>query len=69
MAYPYTHEKEVRVLSRHFGEPEARTLEGWKARGGYVALPKAFEMGRDRVIEGSRPPVCGEEVGRGFRPG
>ncbi len=40
MAYPYEHEKEVRILSKHFGEPEARTLEGWKARGGYQTLTR-----------------------------
>ena len=26
MAYPYSHPSEVRVLSQHFGDPEARTL-------------------------------------------
>ena len=34
MAYPYRDERETRVLSAHFGDPEARTLEGWKQRGG-----------------------------------
>ena len=51
MAYPYTHEKEVRVLSRGWGDPRTRTLEGWKAMGGYTALPKALGMSRAEVID------------------
>jgi NADH-quinone oxidoreductase subunit F len=69
MAYPYTHEKEVRVLSRHFGEPEARTLEGWKARGGYQALPLAFEMGREKVIEEVKASGLRGRGGAGFPAG
>ncbi len=69
MAYPYTHEKEVRLLSKHFGEPEARTLEGWKARGGYQALPKAFEMGREKVIEEVKASGLRGRGGAGFPAG
>jgi NADH-quinone oxidoreductase subunit F len=32
------------VLSKHFGDADARTLSGWRARGGYVALEKALKM-------------------------
>ena len=39
MGYPHkSHPQETPVLSKHFGDPAARTLEGWKARGGYTAL-------------------------------
>ena len=69
MAYPYTHQKEVRLLSKHFGEPEARTLEGWTARGGYKALPKAFEMGRDKVIEEVKASGLRGRGGAGFPAG
>jgi len=69
MAYPYTHEKEVRILSRHFGEPEARTLEGWKARGGYQTLQKAFSMGRDAVIEEVKASGLRGRGGAGFPAG
>ena len=69
MAYPYTHEKEVRILSKHFGEPEARTLEGWKARGGYQTLTKAFEMGRDQVIEEVKASGLRGRGGAGFPAG
>ena len=51
MGYPYSHEKEVPLLSKHFGDPEARTLEGWKARGGYEGLAKALEMDPGEVVD------------------
>ncbi len=66
MAYPYTHQKEVRLLSKYFGDPEARTLEGWKARGGYQALPKALEMGPDQVIEEVKASNLRGRGGAGF---
>ena len=69
MAYPYTHEKEVRLLSKHFGEPEARTLEGWKARGGYQSLTKAFEMGREAIIDEVKTAGLRGRGGAGFPAG
>ena len=33
MGYPYSHDKEVPILSKYFGDPEARTLEGWRHDG------------------------------------
>ena len=50
MAYPYPHPSEVRVLSKYFGDPEARTLKGWEARGGYQALRRALGMSRADVV-------------------
>ena len=45
MGYPHrSHDRETPVLSRHFGDPEARTLAGWQARGGYEALKQALAM-------------------------
>ena len=45
MGFPHTpHPRETTVLSKHFGEAEARTLDGWKARGGYRALEQALSM-------------------------
>lgn len=69
MAYPYTHEKEVRVLSEHFGDPEARTLEGWRARGGYEALEKALGMDPDAVIEEVKASGLRGRGGAGFPTG
>ena len=43
MGFPHkSHPRETPILSKHFGDPEARTLDGWKARGGYGALPQAL---------------------------
>ena len=69
MAYPYVSDREVRVLSRHFGEPEARTVEGWKARGGYQALSKAFENGPDWVIDQVKASGLRGRGGAGFPTG
>src|SRR5512134_1874128 len=45
MGFPHTpHPRETLVLSKHFGEAEARTVDGWKARGGYRALEQALGM-------------------------
>jgi NADH-quinone oxidoreductase subunit F len=45
MGYPHKpHERETTVLSQHFGEAEARSLDGWKKRGGYKALEQALGM-------------------------
>ncbi|MCC6770996.1 MAG: NADH-quinone oxidoreductase subunit NuoF [Gemmatimonadaceae bacterium] len=45
MGYPHQpHPRESLVLSKHFGTPEARTLDGWKKRGGYQALEMALGM-------------------------
>jgi manganese transport protein len=46
MGYPHKpHPRETQVLSKHFGEAEARSLEGWKQRGGYRALEQALGGG------------------------
>ena len=45
MGYPHpSHPRETPVLSQHFGDPDARSLTGWRARGGYVALEQALTM-------------------------
>ena len=37
-----------RLLAR-VGDPAATTLDGYRARGGYAALPRALELGADEV--------------------
>ena len=69
MAYPYRHPKEVRVVSEHFGEPEARTLEGWRKRGGYVALEKALAMTPEAVVEEVKASGLRGRGGAGFPTG
>ena len=45
MGYPHKpHAREATVLSRHFGNRDAFTLEGWKKLGGYQALETALGM-------------------------
>ena len=45
MGYPHKpHPRESVVLSEHFGSAEARTLAGWRKRGGYQALEQALGM-------------------------
>ncbi len=45
MGYPHTpHPRETVVLSKYFGDGEARTLAGWKKRGGYAGLEMALGM-------------------------
>ena len=45
MGYPHkSHPRETPVLSKHFGNPEARKLETWKSFGGYKALQAALAM-------------------------
>ena len=69
MGYPYSHDSEVPILTKHFGEPEARTLAGWKARGGYVALEKALAMGPADVIEEVKASGLRGRGGAGFPAG
>jgi len=42
MGYPHpSHPKENPVLSKFFGDAEARTYDGWVKRGGYEGLRKS----------------------------
>jgi NADH-quinone oxidoreductase subunit F len=69
MAYPYRHERETRVLSEYFGDPEARTLEGWKKRGGYTALKKALGMAPNEVVDVVKNSGLRGRGGAGFPTG
>lgn len=45
MGYPHpSHPRETPVLSKYFGDAGARSLEGWRQRGGYEALQQALGM-------------------------
>src|SRR3954468_904738 len=52
MGFPHKpHERETLVLSKHFGEQEAIGLDGWRKRGGYVALEKALRMEPAEIVQ------------------
>ena len=45
MGFPHrSHPRETPLLSKHFGDVDARTLSGWRQRGGYRALEHALAM-------------------------
>ena len=69
MGYPYSHEREVPILSKHFGDPTARTLEGWKSKGGYKALEKALELSSEEVVEVVKASGLRGRGGAGFPTG
>ena len=67
MGYPHKpHARETVVLSKHFGDGEARSLKGWKKRGGYEMLEKALGMSPDAVTEEVKSSGLRGRGGAGF---
>lgn len=54
------------VLTRNVGRPEARTVQGYRDRGGYEALKKALGMEPDAVIEEVKASGLRGRGGAGF---
>jgi NADH-quinone oxidoreductase subunit F len=51
MGYPHApHPRETLVLSKHFGDRDAIGLDGWRKRGGYIALEKALGMTPAEIV-------------------
>ncbi|MBA3889177.1 MAG: NADH-quinone oxidoreductase subunit NuoF [Gemmatimonadaceae bacterium] len=70
MGYPHQpHERETLVLSKHFGEAEARTLAGWKQRGGYRALDRALRMEPAQIVDIVKASGLRGRGGAGFPTG
>jgi NADH-quinone oxidoreductase subunit F len=70
MGYPHPiHPGETPVLSKHFGEAEARTFAGWTRRGGYDGLRKALAMSPEAIIEEIKASGLRGRGGAGFPTG
>ena len=69
MAYPYVSDREVRILSEHFGDPRARTWEGALANGRYEALKKALEMEPGAIVDEVKASGLRGRGGAGFPTG
>ncbi|MGB3565324.1 MAG: NADH-quinone oxidoreductase subunit F, partial [Thermoanaerobaculia bacterium] len=57
------------VLTRNLGNPDALTVAGYRANGGYEALAKGLEMEPDEVIEEVKKSGLRGRGGAGFPAG
>lgn len=69
MAYPYKHPRETPILSKYFGDPGARTVAGWRERGGWQALEKALTMTPEEIVDVVKQSALRGRGGAGFPTG
>ncbi len=70
MGFPHQpHSRETLVLSKHFGDPEARTYKGWVKRGGYEAWKQAQALSPAAVIDVVKESGLRGRGGAGFPTG
>ncbi|MFQ5888756.1 MAG: NADH-quinone oxidoreductase subunit NuoF [Gemmatimonadota bacterium] len=70
MGYPHSHPLEVgTLLSRHMGDPSARTLEAWRRMEGYEALGQALRMSPEEITKVVKDSGLRGRGGAGFPTG
>jgi NADH-quinone oxidoreductase subunit F len=69
MAYPYVSDREVRILSKYFGDPKQRRIDTYVERGGYGALRKALGMEPGEVVDTVKASGLRGRGGAGFPTG
>src|SRR5207237_9698044 len=58
MGYPHKpHRKETAVLSKYFGDPEARASTGWVKRGGYEGWRQALTLAPAAITDLAKEPA------------